>query len=100
MNPDRFLPTERPNDLDVQREGGKPLHASYDVRDLHFMIIDDRTEMVGWQTIGFEQNIVIQVSIFGDDIAPHMIMCDRGSFVRHLETDDVLFTTGNWSHSL
>src|SRR6266487_1364097 len=95
MHPDWLLPAKCANNLHMQWKGRQPLSTSRYVRDFHLMIVYHRREVIRWQTIGFQDDIIIEIFIFCDNIAAYMIMCNCRSLIGHLESDHVLLTCGN-----
>ena len=62
-----------------------------DVRDLHLVIVHHCSQMIGGQAIRFQQDIIIEILVLGNDITAQVIMRGRRSFIRHLETDNIFF---------
>ena len=58
MNQYRHFPAKRFVEAHVQGGGAEPFDATGDVGNLHQVVIYDNGEMIGGQTIGFEQNVI------------------------------------------
>ncbi len=60
MHPNGFFPAKGAQDVHMQGEGRQPLHGADNMGDVHQVVIHHRAQMVGWQTIRFEQHGIIQ----------------------------------------
>ncbi len=91
MYPDRLIPAKGSDDLYVQGKCWQPLRAAKDVGDLHFMIVHHGSQMIRRQSIGFYDDIIVQVLIFDRNITTNMVVCGRRSVLWHFEADCVFF---------
>src|SRR5262249_7347663 len=63
--------------------------------NLHFMVIDHGCQMIGWQTVGFHQNLIVELFVICDNVTTQMIMGDRPAFLIHLEANGMGFAICN-----
>ena len=76
----------------VLRCGGQIFVSSYYVSNSHQMIIDNICKVVGWISVRFDQDHIIQLIIFYGDISVQLIVEGCGSFGRHIDTNNVWFS--------
>ena len=89
----RGLPAEGFIQQNVQRTGGNPLLRPHDVRDGHQMIVHHVGQMIGRETVRFQQyRIGGNILVFLLHLSEQDVLKHGGTFQRHFEADNRLDT--------
>ncbi len=88
MNEDRHLPPEGLVQEDVLRNAGEPFFSAYDVGNLHEVVVHDTREMIGGESVGLYQNLIVDDGIVDSDPVAHDIIKDGLSLFGISQSDD------------
>ena len=86
---DRHFPAECVVNAVVLRRRGEVLISAHDMGDAHQMVVHHICKIVGRVTVGFDQDHVVELGIIHGNVPVYLIVERRGSFRRHVETNDI-----------
>ena len=90
----RDLPAKRLIQTVVLGSGGNILIAPDDMSDAHQMVIHHVGEIIGRETVGLDEDHVVQFFVFHSDIPVELVVEGRCTFLRVVLTDDIGHTGG------
>ena len=85
----RLLPSERVPDSQVQGKRRQPFHRARDMRNAHVVVIDDMRQVIGRESIRFQQNRILQLRIVEFDLSSNQVMPHSLAREWHLESNHV-----------
>ena len=69
VDPGRFLPAKCTDDMRVQRKSRQPFRSTNNMAYAHQVIINHGSQVIERQTIGFDDNVIVDILIFNRNIA-------------------------------
>ena len=87
----RFFPSKCMIQTGILRCGGEIFITSYHMGDSHQMIVDDIGKIVGWVSVGFDQDHIVQLFIWLGDITVNLIVESGFAFIRNVGADHKWF---------
>ena len=89
MGKARFFPAQGLPNSQVQWKGGQPFDGADNMRYFHGMVVDDVSEMIGREAVGFEQDSILKPRVVEFDAAADDVFAYGLAGERHLEADDI-----------
>src|SRR5256885_742 len=78
-----WQPVECLEEQEVLGCRGEPAVAADDVADPHLVVVDREGQVVGWKTVGFQQNVVVQGVVSKADGPHHQVLQGGRAFDWH-----------------
>ena len=88
MDVGRDLPAKGIVEQVVFRCRGEVFRAAHDMGDRHVVIVDDIGEVIGRVAVGFEEDLVLQLTVFDRDVAIDGILEGGRAGKRHFLADN------------
>jgi len=86
----RDLPAEGFVEQDVFGRGTDPLLGADDVGDVHEVVVDDVSEVVGGEAVGLHEDLIVDVIVIEGDVAAEFVFECGGRGLWDFEADGVV----------
>ena len=93
MYVNRDIPAKCLVDAVIFRRRGKILVTSYYMRDSHKVVIYNVCKVIGWVSIGFDQDQILKLFVVYCNVSVNNIMEGSSSLCRHVKTNYVRLTS-------